>query len=246
VTRRWLMVVPRLAALLGTSYFLLATSAPVEPNRQGGSGGWGGSGGSGGSSGSCSHAGESLRFHVTGTCGPEGDIVVSSPANECAIMVQGAAAVGLPAAGRFDTSYGGTVSLRSTAWHLSGYLAEGDATGTGQSDAAVFTVVRDAGTDASGPVRADAGIFTVVADAGADARVFTVVADASADTRVFTVVADAGTDARIFTVVTDAGAAPHGQAVLRTCARTTDGVSLSLACSDDQRAACAASLTTLP
>ena len=241
MTRRWLIVVPRLAALLGTSYFLLATSAPPETEYQGGSGGWGGSGGSGGS---CYHAGESLRFHVTGTCGPEGDIVVSSPANECAIMVQGADAVGLPAAGRFDTSYGSAVSLSSTAWSLSGYLAEEGAAGPGQGDAAVFTVVRDAGSDAGGLVRADAGM--AVADAGSDARVFTVVVDAGDDARSFTAVADAGSDARAFTVVADAGAAAHGKAVLRTCTHVTGSVLQSLACSDDQRAACAASLTTMP
>ena len=239
--RRWLMIVPRLAALLGTSYFLLATSAPPEYEYQGGSGG---SGVSNGAEGPCYHTSQSLRFHVTGTCGPEGDIVVSSPTDECAIMVQGAAAVGLPAAGRFDTSYGGTVSLSSTAWSLSGYLAEEGAAGTGQGDASVFTIVRDAGSDASGTARADAGV--VVADAGADARGFTVVADAGTDAQVFTAVADAGADARVFTVVADAGAAAHGKAVLRTCTQTTGSVSWSLACSDDERAACAASLTTLP
>jgi hypothetical protein len=130
-------------------------------------------------------------------------------------MVQGAAAVGLPAAGRFDSSSGG---LGVSAWHLSGYLAEGGTVGTEQGDAAVFTVVRDAGADAP---RADGGMFTVVADAGADARGFT--------------------------VVTDAGVAGHGKAVLRTCTYQTNGTdSPSLACSDDGRAACTAVLTLLP
>ena len=125
--------------------------------------------------------------------------------------------MGLPAAGRFDSTSGG---LTSSAWHLSGYLAEGSVAGTVQGDAAVFTVVRDAGADAGAP-RADGGVFTVVADAGADARAFT--------------------------VVTDAGATAHGTAVLRTCTYQPNGVgSASLACSDDGRAVCTAVLTLLP
>jgi hypothetical protein len=217
VTWRRLAIVPRLAALLGTSYFLVATSAPVEEDP------WlTGTGTStstftttSNSPQSCWHSAESVSFHVTGTCGPEGDIVVSSPFNECAIMVQGAAAVGLPSAGRFDSASGG---LTSSAWHLSGYLAEGSAAGGGQGDAAVFTVIRDGGV---GAAPADGGTFTVVADAGADARGFT--------------------------VVTDAGAAAHGKAVLRTCTHQTVGADArSLACSDDGRAACTAVLTLLP
>jgi hypothetical protein len=213
VTSRWLAIVPRLAALLGTSYFLIATSAPVDnyppPTSTFTS--------TSTSPQSCWHSAESVSFHVTGTCGPEGDIVVTSPPNECAIMAQGAAAVGLPSAGRFDSSSGG---LTSSAWHLSGYLAEASAAGTGQGDAAVFTVVRDAGADAGAP-RADGGMFTVVADAGADARGFT--------------------------VVTDAGVAGHGKAVLRNCTyQMAVAGSVSLACSDDGRTACTAVLTLLP
>lgn len=212
MTRCRLAVVARLVALLGTSYFLVATSQVQEP--------WSTSTFTSTSTStstapqSCWHSAESLAFHVTGTCGPEGDIVVTSPPNECAIMVQGAAAVGLPSAGRFDSSSGG---LGASAWHLSGYLAEGTGAVTAQGDAAVFTVVRDAGT---GAARADGGAFTVVADGGADARVFTVVPDP---------------------------APGHGKAVLRTCTYQVNSPGpASLACSDDGRVACTAVLTPRP
>jgi hypothetical protein len=156
--RHRLAIVPRLLALLGTSYFLIATSAPVDPGPPS-TATWTSTSTT---LQSCWHTAESVSFHVTGTCGPEGDIVVSSPANECAIMALGAAALGLPSAGRFDSSSGGLVS---SAWHLSGYLAEGAAGAAGQGDVPIFTVVQDAGADAGVP-RADAGPFAVVTDAG--------------------------------------------------------------------------------
>jgi hypothetical protein len=216
VTWRRLAIVPRLAALLGTSYFLVATSAPVEdPITTGTRTSTSTFTTTSNSPQSCWHSAESVSFHVTGACGPEGDIVVSSPYNECAIMVQGAAAVGLPSAGRFDSASGG---LTSSTWHLSGYLAEGSVAGGGQGDAGVFTVIRDGGAGAS---PADGGTFTVVADAGADARGFTVVTDAGAAAH---------------------GKAVLRTCTYQTAA---DG-SRSLACSDDGRAACTAVLTLRP
>ena len=144
--RQLLVMVPRLAALLATSYFLIATSPPYDPSQ----------------SQTCFHASQSVRYHVTGTCGPEGDIVVSSATDECAVAVQGAGAVGLPSAGRFaETSYS-TVSLSSDAWTLSGYLPEAalpDA-GAAQPDSGPFTVIRDA------QATSDLGGFSVIPGAG--------------------------------------------------------------------------------
>jgi hypothetical protein len=149
--RRFVTLAPRLLALLATSFFLIATqryepdiNQPVQD---------------------CFHTDESVSYHVTGTCGPEGDIVVSSAANECAINVRGAGAVGLPSAGRFDESNDSSVSLSSSAWTLSGYLPEAalpDGSVAAQPDAGIFTVVRDAGADVGGG-------FTVTPGAGGQA-----------------------------------------------------------------------------
>jgi hypothetical protein len=125
--RKLIFLAPRLAALLATSYLLIATSSPTD----------------------CENAEESITFHVSGTCGPEGDIVVSSGYDQCAIIVQGAGAVNLPWAGHFE---GGKVSLSKNAWTLSGYLPETaipDA-GLSQPDAGISTVVRDAQDDLGG------------------------------------------------------------------------------------------------
>jgi hypothetical protein len=117
---------PRLLVVLATSYFLIATSQPYEPYP----------------SQVCTHANETVIFHVTGTCGPQGDILVISPTNECAVAVQGGGAVGLPSAGRFDSSGNSSVHLISNSWNLSGYLPE-SAT-PAPADAGIFTVERDA------------------------------------------------------------------------------------------------------
>lgn len=158
--RRLLFILPRLVALLATSFLLIATSNTREIEYCSG----GGCGGSGSSpTGSCTHASQSITFHVTGACGPEVDIVVSSAANECLITVQGAGAADLPSAGRFQT--GGTMlSLSDDAWTLSGFLPE-DALPDGgvpqpiPPDAGPFTVVRDAGSK-------DLGGFSATPSAG--------------------------------------------------------------------------------
>jgi len=121
----------RLLALGGTAYFLIATSAyqpppPTTPQNSGQQ--------------ACYHAAQTLTFHVTGTCGAEGNITVMSDVDDCAIAVQGAGSVGLPSAGRFDVTSAGTVSLSESAWKISGYLPETTTTDTGP-----FTVV---GSDA--------------------------------------------------------------------------------------------------
>lgn len=135
MTRHWvqrlrirarLAVAARLTVLLGTSYFLIATSY-VPPQDQ-----------------SCSHASINTRFAVTGTCG-QGDIVVVSPANECGISVQGATDLGLPPAGHFTPDADSDVGLLTSAWRLSGYLPEGSAVATTRPDGGFFTVVQDAG-----------------------------------------------------------------------------------------------------
>jgi hypothetical protein len=96
----------RLAALLSTSYFLIATSEPGYPPGEG--------------SQTCTHAAQTVSFDVTGTCGPSGIILVRSPADECLITVEGAAAVGLPAGGRFDAFNGRrSVDLLKDPWTLS-------------------------------------------------------------------------------------------------------------------------------
>lgn len=126
--RRRLAGATRLVMMLGTSYFLVATSK-YEPDSPGQH---------------CYHASETQTFQVTGTCGPQGVIIVTSPADECAIAVRGAGAVGLPSAGRFSTSADDTVSLASSPWTLSGYLPEGVGGTSAEPDAGTFTVVRDA------------------------------------------------------------------------------------------------------
>ena len=142
-TRSWLVrsagVAGRLAALLGTSYFLIATSQIPEPEQL------------------CRHAAESVTFEVSGTCGPRGTITVTSATDECTIAVRGAGAVGLPSGGRFfdnreRESRG--VSILTTPWSLSGYLTE-------RPDGGVRP---DSGAEV-GPV--DAGGDTGVTDAGA-------------------------------------------------------------------------------
>ena len=152
MTKRYLGLGARLLALGGTAYFLIATSAyqppPSNANQQ-----------------TCYHDHQALTFHVTGTCGSEGNITVMSEADDCAIAIQGAGAVGLPSAGRFDGTGAETVSLSESAWKVSGYLPE-----TTTADPGPFTVV---GSDASAPLGTrdaggtDTGPFTVVgSDAG--------------------------------------------------------------------------------
>jgi len=102
----------RLAALLTTSYFLVATSEPADPpitNTNTST-----------YSQLCMHTAQSVSFQVSGTCGPSGIITVSSPQDECFVTVAGAAAVGLPAAGRFNFVSGAqTVELLKDGWTLS-------------------------------------------------------------------------------------------------------------------------------
>jgi hypothetical protein len=130
--RRRFASLARLIVVAGTSYFLVATSyeptQPPMPNAPK----------------PCYHATETLTFQVTGTCGPEGSITVTSPKDECAVAVTGASAVGLPSAGRFNTP-DEVVSLARSPWDLSGYLPESQVPVGPQADAGIFTVVgRDA------------------------------------------------------------------------------------------------------
>jgi hypothetical protein len=218
----------RLVALLGTSYFLVATSAPYEPS----------------SVQTCTHANQSMTFHVTGTCGTEGDITVTSQVDDCAIAVQGASSVGLPSAGRFDSkssqSGAQSVSLSQSSWTLSGYLPEGTLGST--ADAGIFTVVRDARASEDLAGTGDSAVFTVMRDTQAAVDL-----GATADTGGFTVVRDAQ-------VSIDVGAAPsgaggssatignHGYLVSRTCYRSVDNTSGSLSCYDNSAYSCQATL----
>jgi hypothetical protein len=219
----------RLVALLGTTYFLVATSAPYEPSR----------------AQSCTHVAQSVAFHVAGTCGPEGDITVTSQVDDCAIAVQGASSVGLPSAGRFDStssqSGSQSVSLSQSNWTLSGYLPEG-ATGSAP-DAGVFTVVRDAQASGDLASAADAAVFTVVRDAQAGVDL-----GAMADTGVFTIVRDAQVSVDVGASPSGAGGSPstvgsHGKLVSRTCNRSAGTTSGSLSCYDDSVYRCQATLT---
>jgi hypothetical protein len=109
MTRRFWGVTGRVLALVLTSYCLIATSETyvVEPPQPQ----------------FCDHAMESITFQVGGDCGAAGRIVVMSPADECLVSVQGAAEVGLPSEGHFD-SFAGTksVNLSTSGWTLTGSL----------------------------------------------------------------------------------------------------------------------------
>jgi hypothetical protein len=119
----------RLAAVLATSYFLIATSQPYDgPGYQ-----------------VCEHPEQSVVFHVTGTCGPAGDVTMTSLKNDCAIAVRGGADVGLPSAGRFANAVGTVVNLTVDTWTLSSYLQEGASSPGSGADAGFFSVESDAG-----------------------------------------------------------------------------------------------------
>jgi hypothetical protein len=104
----------RVAALVGTGYFLVATSSPIiEPQ-------------------SCVHPTETITVAVTGSCGPAGTIVLETLENECSIAVHDAPAVGLPNAGRFADFEGKRkVSLLTSPWTLSGDVGFGVADDAG-------------------------------------------------------------------------------------------------------------------
>jgi len=136
----------RAALVLATSYFLVATSSPGPTPPQ-----------------SCVHPTERLMVAVSGGCGPAGTIMLETLENECGITVYGATPVDLPSAGRF-ADFGGTrtVSLETSSWTLSGYLA---ASGGG-GDAGVAS---DAGGGSDGGVGpgADAGDASSAGDGAA-------------------------------------------------------------------------------
>lgn len=143
----------RLVSLLGTSYFLIATSRPperVDARMQ-----------------ICVHPEEALTFQVSGTCGPAGTITVRSPVDECLIMVEGAAAVGLPAAGHFtDFSGSRRVSLLTYHWTLSDIVPDpANAAVPTPPDAGGFTVVDAKPVTDAAPI-VDAGDETPAFDAG--------------------------------------------------------------------------------
>ena len=210
---RYLGLGGRLLALGGTAYFLIATSAyqpppstvPQSSNQQ-----------------TCYHDDQALTFHVTGTCGAEGTITVMSEADDCAIAIQGAGAVSLPSAGRFDVTNAQTVSLSESTWKVSGYLPETTTVAPGPftvvgSDASPTLGTRDAGGEDTGP-------FTVV---GSDASPTLGTHDAGA---------------------TGAGGAVgqtavHGKLVARSCTYQRNGGQQTLSCVDDYAISCQAVLT---
>lgn len=198
---RYLGLGGRLLALGGTAYFLIATSSYPPPsnvssNQQ-----------------TCYHNDQALTLHVTGTCGAEGTITVMSEADDCTIAIQGAGAVGLPSAGRFDVTDAQTVSLSESTWKVSGYLPETTAAAPGP-----FTVV---GSDASATLGTrDAG--------GGDTGPFAVVgSDASAT--------GAGGEVGQNTI--------HGKLVSRSCTYQRSGGKQTLSCVDDYAISCQAVLT---
>lgn len=140
ILRARLGLAGRLATLLGTSYFLIATSQEYQPTHtEPGS--------------QCRHPELTVSYLVTGSCGPAGPITLLSPANECAISVQGAAVLGLPSAGRFDSSNTSDTSNSDPAngrWNLAGYLPEGAATGLPAPGSGPFTVSPGTGATPSG------------------------------------------------------------------------------------------------
>ena len=102
---RWIDRAARIAAILGTSYLLIATSYDPPPPQV------------------CLHERQDIRLLVQGNCGPPATITIVSHENECPIVVLNAAAAGLPSAGRFSDFDGSrTVSLRTHPWALSAYL----------------------------------------------------------------------------------------------------------------------------
>jgi hypothetical protein len=128
--RARLALLPRLFALLATSSFLVATSAPVETNYP---------------EQICRHADQLVQFQVTGTCGASGVVTALSRKDECAIAVQGGGAVGLPSAGRITPVEDETRTLvPRSQWTLSGYMPESAVPAAATPDAGIFTVVRDA------------------------------------------------------------------------------------------------------
>jgi hypothetical protein len=135
--RARLALAGRLATLLGTSYFLIATSyvEPTVPNQSGPA---------------CEHRDFRVTYQVTGSCGPAGPIVMISPADECAIGIQGATDLGLPSAGRFTSTSDGKFDLSKGGWTLAGYLPEGAASALPSADAGPFTVTPGAGGTPSG------------------------------------------------------------------------------------------------
>jgi hypothetical protein len=145
----------RVVALAATALVLIATTAPEQPPQV------------------CLHPAVASTFAVSGSCGPAGDIVVESAADSCAIAVSGAAAVGLPAAGRFVSPPGEhPVTLLATPWTISD-LVPADAVvsdgGAGGADAADGGAAdgrpADAGT--GGDARAPDAAAVAPADAGA-------------------------------------------------------------------------------
>ncbi len=226
--RRFWSVTARLAVMGATSYFLIATSAPREPHAPDTQ--------TQTSSQYCYHSAETRAFHVTGTCGPEGDITVMSDYNDCAIAVRGGPAVGLPSAGRFDGTSGQSVSLGTSSWRISGYLPEG--TLKSVPDAGPFTVVPS-----------DAGPSGTPSDGGRDVGVFIVSSDAAADPRdagSFIVTApDASPDLRAPSGAGGTGGSTitaHGTLVSRSCTYQWSSGQPSLWCTDDRGLGCQAYL----
>jgi hypothetical protein len=144
ILRARLALAGRLATLLGTSYFLIATeyTEPVMPNSTGQI---------------CEHPNIRVTYQVTGSCGPAGPIVMISPKDECAIGIQGAADLGLPSAGRFTSPNDNSFDLSKGRWTIDGYLPEGAASALPSPDAGPFTVTTGPGGTPSGdPVAHDA------------------------------------------------------------------------------------------
>lgn len=210
-------LVGRLVALVGTSYFLIATSRAYEPGEHY-------------QPQSCNHAAETVTFHVAGSCGPEGDITAVSATNDCAIAVRGAGVLGLPSAGRFSAVGTSVVSLKESAWTISGYLPE--AASAALADAGIFTVVP---SDASAIGKPDAAVFTASSDSG--------VSGLGHDAGVFTVGSDARTDAIAAGTGGSGGfTTGHVNLAVRTC-WYLPGSTPGLSCSGTNASACQATLT---
>ncbi len=134
--RARLALAGRLATLLGTSYFLIATSQTLPDEREPGD--------------MCKHRDLEIAYQVTGSCGPAGQVVLISPAAECAISLQGAGELGLPSAGRFESNKEEDSKPSKGQWTLAGYLPEGAATSLPAGDAGPFTVRPGPGLNLAG------------------------------------------------------------------------------------------------
>lgn len=69
----------------------------------------------------CPQPGQSVRFAVSGNCGPSGTLALSVERDQCYFKVEGAEALGLPKEGDFGESINGQYNLQQGGWVLKGY-----------------------------------------------------------------------------------------------------------------------------